>query len=249
MASLRSGIAAAAVFLLVADARKGWNWRVLPVGLVYAATMICFVLANKLTTAANAIFLQAAAPAYLLLLAPWLLKEKVTKADIITLLVIGAGLAMVFGDLPAASTTAPNPALGNILGVLSGITWAFTMVGMRWLGSRAATDATLPTVVSGNLFACLACLPFALPLAGTTTDWVVMAYLGIFQIGLAYLLLSRGIRGVPALEASLILYIEPALNPVWAWIFHGEKPGLMVIAGGVIILAATLTRAALRGKG
>lgn len=246
-ASLRSGIAALVVFLVMRDARRGWSWRVLPVALVYASTMICFVIANKTTTAANAIFLQAAAPAYLLLLAPWLLKEKVHRGDLITLAVIGAGLALVFGDLPAATATAPNPRLGNLMGLLSGITWAFTMLGLRWLGRAEGGDrATLSTVVAGNLIACLICLPFALPLSGGATDWALILYLGAFQIGLAYILLSRGIGGVPALEASLILYIEPALNPVWAWIFHDERPGVLVIAGGVLILTATLARSFLQ---
>ena len=240
-------MAALAVFLLVRDARRGWSARVLPVAVIYAATMICFVIANKTTTAANAIFLQAAAPAYLLLLSPWLLKEKVFRSDIVTLIVIGIGLALVFGDLPAASSTAPNPKLGNLMGLLSGVTWAFTMIGMRWLGRAEGGDqSTLATTVAGNLIACLFCLPFALPVSGDATDWAMILYLGVFQIGLAYVLLSRGIAGVPALEASLILYIEPALNPVWAWMFHDERPGVMVIAGGALILLATLARSFLR---
>ncbi|HEX6631858.1 MAG TPA: DMT family transporter, partial [Gemmatimonadaceae bacterium] len=77
-------------------------------------------------------------------------------------------------------------------------------------------------------------------------DWAVLGYLGVFQVGLAYLLMTRGIRGVPALEASMILLVEPALNPVWAWLLHGEAPGVLAVAGGVLILAATVVRARAR---
>jgi DME family drug/metabolite transporter len=245
VAALRSGIAALVILLLVREARRAWSGRVLLVSTVYAACMVLFVLANKNTTAANAIFLQAAAPLYVAFLAPWLLKEKVRRADLIAMAAIGLGLALVLSHRVATTTTAPNPALGNLLGTLSGLCWALTVIGLRWLSAREATaHDTLTTVVSGNVLACIICLPFALPLTGGTgTDWTIMLYLGAIQIALPYLLLSRGIRGVPALEASMLMLIEPALNPLWAWLVHGERPGLLPVTGGLIILAATVIRA------
>ena len=245
VACARSGIAALALVLLIPAARRAWSARVMLVSATYASCMVLFVLANKNTTAANAIFLQAAAPLYVALLAPWLLKERIRRADLVTMAAIGVGLALVLSHRTGTSGTAPHPALGNLLGILSGFFWALTVIGFRWLSASEATaHDTLTTGVCGNVVACLVCLPFALPYAGSgTRDVAIMLYLGAIQIALPYLLLSRGIRGVPAIEASMLMMIEPALNPVWAWLVHGEEPGLLPVAGGLIILAATVIRA------
>jgi drug/metabolite transporter (DMT)-like permease len=101
----------------------------------------------------------------------------------------------------------------------------------------------MATVAAGNALAFLIALPMALPITRSeTADWVVIAYLGVFQVGLAYVFVTRGVRGVPAFEASLLLMVEPALNPVWAYLLHSERPGSFAIAGGVLILGATLIR-------
>jgi drug/metabolite transporter, DME family len=246
VAGFRSVIAAAAVFLLMPAARRGWTWHVLPVGVAYASTLVLFVTANKLTTSANAIFLQSTAPLYMLLFGPLLLKEAVRRRDLVFMVPVALGLGLFFVGSDAPSSTATNPALGNVLATTSGVTWALTLVGLRWLGNRAGGEGSaLPTVVAGNLIAFLACLPAALPVASATTgDWLGVTYLGVFQIGAAYVLLTAGIRHVPALEASVLLLLEPALNPVWAWLVHGETPGVWSIAGGALILGATLARTA-----
>ena len=245
VASFRSGIAAIAVLLLVKASRRRWTGRVLLVAVAYALTMVLFVSSNKATTAANAIFLQSTAPLYVLLLSPLLLREHARRSDLVAMAIIAAGLALVVAGVPPAAATAPNPALGNMLAIASGCTWALTVIGLRWLGSgEQGASATLSTVVAGNLFACLACLPLALPVSGTgPVDWAVVGYLGVIQIGLAYLLLVRGIRRVPAFEASILLLIEPALNPIWAWLVHGEAPGTLPVVGGALIRAASLMRA------
>lgn len=245
VASFRSGVAALSVALLVPASRRGWSWRTLAVGFIYAGTMVLFVVANKLTTAANAIFLQAAAPLYILVLAPILLRERITRADVGVMMAVAAGLALVFSGTVAATETAPNPALGNIFGAAAGVCWAGTVMGLRWLSNTTdSPDAPLATVVVGNSLAFLLCLPLALPvIGGTPLDLGLIVYLGVFQVGLAYFFVVRGIRGVPALEASLLLLLEPALNPVWTWLVHGEEPGRWAAAGGLIILAATGIRA------
>jgi len=122
------------------------------------------------------------------------------------------------------------------------VTWAFTVVGLRWLGrSSRGESASMATVVAGNILACLIALPMALPVnAVGARDIVVLLYLGVFQIGLAYVCLTRALREVPAFEASTLLLLEPALNPVWAWLVHKERPGVLAIGGGAIIIAATL---------
>jgi drug/metabolite transporter, DME family len=243
VASFRSGIAAIAILLLVPASRRAWNWRVALVAVAYATTLVLFVLANKLTTAANAIFLQSSAPVYVLLLGPLLLREPIRRQDVAFMAVVGLGLTLFFVGAETPVATAPDPLLGNMLGVASGVTWALTVVGLRWLRGQGEGGGAFATVALGNIFAFLGCLPLALPVVGATSaDWITVGYLGVFQIGLAYLFLTTGIRHVPALEASILLLIEPALNPIWAAMVHGEIPSAWAIAGGTIILTATLVK-------
>lgn len=247
VAGFRSAVAAVAMFLLVPAARRGWTWHVVPVGMAYAATLTLFVTANKLTTSANAIFLQSAAPLYMLIFGPLLLRELVRRRDLAFMAPVVLGLCLFFVGAETPSTqTATNPTLGNLLATASGVTWALTLVGLRWMGNRAGGEGSaLPTVVAGNIIAFLACAPAAFPVTNAgADDWMAVAYLGVFQIGAAYLLLTAGIRHVPALEASVLLLLEPALNPVWSWLVHGETPGPWSIAGGALILGATLLRTA-----
>lgn len=243
VASFRSGVAALAVLLLVRAARRGWSWHVLPVGVAYAATMVLFVASNKLTTAANAIFLQSTAPLYVLLAGPLLLKERIRGRDLAFMVPVAVGLTLFFVGSEAPAATAPDPRRGDLMALASGVLWAATIMGLRWLGNREGGEgSTLPTVVAGNGLAFLACLPMALPVAAGPVDWGVVAYLGVFQIAGAYLLLTAGIRHVPALEASTLLLLEPALSPFWAWMVHGERPGAWALLGGALILGATIAR-------
>jgi drug/metabolite transporter (DMT)-like permease len=211
------------------------------IGATYAATLICYVQANKLTTAAGTIFLQSTAPLYLLLLGPWLLREPVHRRDIVFSAAIALGMAMFFVGTDAPLATAPDPFLGNILGALAGVLWAFTLTGFRWAAREHREAGSAAAVAfAGNLIVALACLPSLLPLPDLgAADLAAVSYLGIFQIGLAYVFLVHGIRHVHALAASLLLLIEPVLNPIWAWLFQSEIPGTWTLAGGGIILATT----------
>ncbi len=242
VASFRSAVAAVALLLMLPAARRGFSRLTATIGLVYAATMILFVLANKLTTAANTIFLQATAPIYLVLLGPWLLKEPIRRRELTFMVALGVGLALFFVGREAGSATAPYPVKGNILAALSGLCWAFAVTGLRFLGKRGGNaGGASAAVVLGNLYAFLLCLPFALPVASVrATDIAIVVSLGVLQIGLAYVLLNYGLRHVGALEAALLLLAEPVLNPVWAWIVHGERPSAWSFAGGAVIVAATL---------
>ncbi len=243
VAGLRSAIA---IPLLAMTARGGLRLspRVALVGLVYGTTLVSFVTANKLTTAAHAVFLQSAAPLYLVVMGPWLLRERLDRRDIPFLIVVAAGIALLFMGGSAASATAPNPVLGNIVGVGCGVAWALTLARLRWLERDRTPGASAAGATAwGNAFAALVCLPFALPVGPTAPiDWMAVAYLGIFQLGLAYVLLTKGIGHVTAVEASLLLLLEPALNPLWAYLVHGESPGVPAIVGGVLVLVATTVR-------
>ena len=253
VACFRSAIAALALFVLLREVRRRPSLRVLGVGLAYAATLVLFVLANKLTTAAGAIYLQSTAPLYVLLLSPWLLKEPVRARDVFYMAVLALGLGLFFVGLDPVSATAPNPLLGNVLALVSGITWALTIMGLRALGRTAgeAGGSWGPAAAFwGNVFAALACLPLALPVVSSRpTDWAILGYLGLFQIAIAYLLLLRGLEKVRAFEASLLLLLEPVLNPFWAWLVHGERPGAGSLAGGGVILLATLVKSWVDSRG
>jgi drug/metabolite transporter, DME family len=240
---IRSLIAAAALLMFLPEARRHWSRRNWLVGIAYAVTLVLFVAANKLTTAANAIFLQATAPVYILLAAPYLLREHIRREDVPFMLAVAAGMAafLLGGDPPVAS--APDPPAGNLAAAASGVTYALTVMGLRAV-ARADPGATLNTIVSGNIVAAAVCLPAGWPMAGAVpSDWVTLAWLGVFQLGLAYVCLSKGVRHVTALEASLLLLAEPVLNPMWAWLAQGERPGGWALSGGALIVAATLGRA------
>ncbi|HEX3685575.1 MAG TPA: EamA family transporter [Bryobacteraceae bacterium] len=241
IASFRAGIAALAVWALLPEARRHWTGRTWFIGVSYAATLVLFVLANKLTTSANAIFLQSTAPLYLLLLGPLVLREPVRRIDLFVIsAVAGGALLLLFGVQPAAAT-APHPAKGNLLGLGAGLAWALTLTGMRWTGKREGTaESPAAIVVAGNLIAFAGSLPYALPVAHIPlADAAVLLYLGIFQIGLAYAFLTRSIRHVPGLEAATLLLIEPVFNPIWTWLIHGEQPGRFAVFGGALIIVAT----------
>jgi drug/metabolite transporter (DMT)-like permease len=244
VASLRSGIAAVALALLLPEARHSIRPRTLVVSVAYAATLVLFVTANKLTTAANTIFLQSTGPLYILLLAPWLLRERIRGADVAFMAVVGAGLVLFFVGSDPPVLTAPAPFQGNVLAALSGFTWALTLMGLRWMGSDGIPGSAAGAVVLGNALACLVALPMAFPFfSGTGVgDWAAVLYLGLFQIALAYAFVTRAVGKLPALEISMILLIEPALNPFWAWLVHGERPGPWALAGGALILGATAFR-------
>ncbi|MDA1193804.1 MAG: DMT family transporter [Planctomycetota bacterium] len=248
VAALRSLVAAVALLLLLPEARR-WPTRAQAlVAVAYAGTLILYVVANKLTTASNAIFLQSTAPLYLLVISPLWLGEALRRRDLLFMVALAVGLALFFVEPEAASGTATNPALGNTLAALCAIAWAFTVAGLRWLARTedpaTRAGAAVGAAVHGNVLVFVLCIPFALPLTDAgATDWLWIAYLGCFQIGLAYLFMTRGVRSVPALEASLLLLVEPVLNTVWAWWVHDEIPGPWARAGALVILLATLAHA------
>lgn len=250
VAGFRSGVAALALLILLPGARRRPSRGQLLVACAYAATLILYVLANKLTTASNAIFLQSTAPLYVLVLSRVWLDEPIRPRDLAFMAALGLGMALFFVGTEPPRKTATDPFLGNILGACAAVGWAFTVAGLRWLArDEAASEGradglAVGATVWGNVLVFVACLPFALPVERSTpSDWGWVVYLGVFQIGVAYLFMTRSVRIVPALEASLLLLVEPVLNTVWAWWFHGEVPGPWAQAGAAIILLATLAHA------
>jgi drug/metabolite transporter (DMT)-like permease len=229
----RSLVAGAFLLLVVRETRVRPTGRVLLVSLAYAVTVVLFVVATKLTTAANAIFIQDTAPLWVLLLSPWLLREVPTKGELLAVPVYAVGLGLFFlDDLTAGQVT------GNFAALASGVAFAFSIVGLRLL--RHEGPAAL---VYGNLVAAAVTLPlWTSGPAATAPDLALLVYLGVFQLGLAYLAFSRGVTGTPAIEASLLILLEPVLNPIWTFLFVGERPGPWAVVGGGVVLAATAWR-------
>ena len=213
--------------------KKVTRWTLLAAG-GSIATQFLFVTSTKLTTAANSIFLQYTAPIYVVLLAYWLLREKPSRTDWIAMVTIFLGLILFFGD-----QLSPNGFYGNILAVLSGVTSAIMMVSFR-----AQKDATPEdSILIASLVIATFGFPSILKETQTVTNWLSIAYLGIFQIGLAFIFFTRGIKHIPALEANLIGTLEPILNPVWVFLLLGEKMGRSALLGGLVVLVGVIVSA------
>jgi len=229
----RSAVAALFLAAIVPGARRRPDRSVGWVAVAYAFTVLLFVLANKATTSANAIFLQDTAPLWVLLLSGVLLHERPTRGELLSAPLFLVGLLLFFLD-----QLSPGQAVGNVIAVASGVAFALCILGLRKLGSR-----NVGAIVWGNALASLMSLPMALrgP-APTARDVGIVLFLGLFQLGAAYALFARGVRHTPAVEASLLALVEPVLNPVWTYLLAGERPGPWAIRGGAIILAATLWR-------
>ena len=246
VAGFRSALAAITLLVIFPGVRKAFSWRALIVAAAYVPALTLYVLSNKMATAANVIFLQSTAPLYLLLLGPWLLKEPVSRKDIWFGGALVVGMCLLFLSVNATSTTAPQPLLGNILATCGGVAWGLSLLGLRWLareGSGSQNEA-LSAVVAGNVLVFLVCSVNAFPvIAVNRIDWLIIIYLGVFQITLAYVFVTAGMRRISALEASMVLLLEPVLTPIWAWWLLGEAPGGLAITGGAIIIGATAVRA------
>lgn len=201
----------------------------------YAAILVLFVIATKMTTAANAIFLQYTAPIYVLFLEPLINKTKYQLINVVTIMFCFLGMTLFFiGEL------APGRLEGNIIALLSGIAFAAFLIGMR----KNRPEFQFSGIFYGNVIIAVICLPSLFSMDNLTLpDFGMIAFLGIFQIGLAYAIFSYGLKRVLAIEASLISMIEPVLNPVWVFLGYGEVPAFLAIIGGIIIISAISVRA------
>ncbi len=242
----------AAITVAVFTYKKGLrlDWFTLLSSFLYAGTLTCFVYANKNTTAANAIFLQYTAPVYILILAPFILKEKFRFSDLITVVICLAGMSLFFLEPQnAANTLATNVFWGNVAALVSGLFFGLYFILLRHPKSLQKNPAL--SVFYGNIIIVLLMIPLLIqnPPQPTANDYLAILFLGIFQIGVAYILFTNGIaRGVRSLDASIIGFIEPLLNPVWVFLFIGERPSLWAILGGAIIIIAVVFHTLRREK-
>jgi len=209
------------------------RWTLLAAG-ASIATQFLFITSTKLTTATNSIFLQYTAPIYVVLLAYWFLHEKPSRTDFIAMGIIFLGLLLFFGD-----QLSTDGFYGNILAVISGVTAAIMMVSFRAQKDGSPEDSVLLASLVIAVFG----LPSILKESQTVTNWLSVAYLGVIQIGLAFILFTKGIKHIPALEANLIDTLEPILNPLWVYLFLGEHIGKFALLGGLVVLLGVIVSA------
>jgi drug/metabolite transporter (DMT)-like permease len=209
------------------------RWKLLA-AVAHIFTAFLFITATKLTTAANAIFLQYTAPVYIILLGIWFLRERPSRIDWAAMAIIFTGMLLFFGDKLSL-----NGMLGNLLAVLSGLSMAVMTVALR--AQKAGTPAE--SIFLAHLFTAIVGLPYVMKEAWTINNWLIILYLGIFQIGFSFIFFTSAIKHVPAIEATLISTLEPVLNPVWVFLFIGEAPGRFALLGGLIVLAGVAINA------
>jgi drug/metabolite transporter, DME family len=233
----RSLLAAITIAIVTRHEGFGLNRVSAIAAVLYAALLILFVMATKLTTAANAIFLQYTAPVYVLILEPMFYKEKFRRRDLMTVAVCVAGMSLFF-----VGKLRPQDVKGNLVALASGVCFALYFLLLRHSKAREVNRAS--SAIYGNLIAVVICAPAfwgAVRRGISPTDFGCIAYLGIIQIGVAYILFTGAMaRGLRSLDASIVGYIEPVLNPVWVFLFIGERPSGWAIIGGAIIITSVI---------
>lgn len=234
IAGVRSGIAA--LVMLAYCRRPKFTWSAVQIGgaLAYAVTVILFVVATKLTTAANAILLQYTAPIYVAVFSFWFLGERITRFDWVTIALTIGGMVLFFQDNLSFSGW-----WGNMAAIGSGAAFAALCLFTR----KQKHESSLESLLLGNLLTTLVGLPFVFQgTAPGVQGWIALAVLGIFQLGLSYILYAKAMKELTALEGILIPVIEPVLNPLWVFFLLDEVPGSKAVIGGLVILVAVTTR-------
>ena len=242
IAGMRSAIAAALIMIVVRKPKFHFSPIQIGGAISFSATVICFVSATKLTTAANAILLQYTAPVYTALFAWRFLGERTSWVDWATIAVVFGGVTLFFLD-----DLSRGGYIGNILALLAGVAHA-------WLGLflRKQKDASpYESILLGNMLTAVIGLPFMLGASLSILDWTGLALLGVFQLGFSYILYAYAIKRVRALDAMLIFMIEPILSPIWVFLVVGESPGRWATVGGAVVIISVTIRSihALGGSG
>jgi drug/metabolite transporter (DMT)-like permease len=202
----------------------------------FAGILMFFVIATKLTTAANAIFLQFTAPIYLLFLEPVFLKTKFNKSNLLTILICIFGMTLFFfGKLEIGNI------YGNIIAIVSGLCFAFFSLFLKWKKDLHKSVNTINSIILGNVIVAVVCFPIVFSkLSFNFTESMILIYMGVFQIGLSYIIFNEAIKFVSATESLIIATLEAIFNPIWVFIGIGETPSVYAVIGGLIIFAAII---------
>jgi drug/metabolite transporter (DMT)-like permease len=236
LSGARSFIAALVVWAYLRHPNFIWSRAQVGGAVAYALAITSFVLATRLTTAANAVFLQFTSPLWVALFSIWLLGERPSRANWLTMIAIGVGMLLFFSDELTRSGY-----LGNLLAIFSGVCMALFLIALRAQKDGSPTE----TVLLGNLIAGVIGLPFILfgdqPV--NARELSIILYLGTFQLGLAFLIVSLVVKQLSAMETILIQTLAPILLSLWVFIFIGEKPSPSALVGAAIVTTAVTINA------
>ncbi len=239
ISGMRSAIAAVMIFLYMGRPRFVWSAAQIGGAVTYAATVILFVAATKLTTAANAILLQYTGPIWVAIFGKWFLGEKTTRLDWLMIGAVLVGMALFFMDKLSSGGLA-----GNIVAIASGVAFGWFILFMR----KQKDQSTIETPLLGNIIAAAIGIPFMFGSTPDLTGWAALVTLGVVQLGLSYILFAAAVKHASALDSILVPTIEPLLNPIWVFILLGERPGPWALIGGAIVLVSVTARSVLMAR-
>lgn len=240
IAGTRSAISALVMWAFLGKPKLNWSLPQVGGAISYASMVILFVLATKLTTAANAILLQYTAPIYVALFGAYFLKEKATLMDWLTILVVLGGMGLFFLD-----DFNLNGLWGNLCAILAGVSFAASAMFFR----KQKDGSPVETAFLGNILTALVAIPFWFQGGPPNqASYLGLLLLGVFQLGIPYIFYTLAIKKLTALEATLIPVVEPILNPIWVFLFLGEIPGPWALVGGLIVLVSVTFRCAVAEK-
>lgn len=235
----RAIFSAAVVWLYVRKPKFTFSKAQVSGALCYSTMITAFVVANKLTTAANAIILQFTAPIWVAILSVWILKERIRWYDTVAIFSVAVGMVLFFLDDMSGGNWA-----GNMVAIGSGVALAGVTISLRFQKDEKPVETTL----LGHLITAVVGIPFLIGLSYSTGDLIGLFVLGTFQVGIAYIFYSLAVKHLTALEAILIMFLEPILNPIWVFLITGERPGPISLIGGVIVLGTVIARSLLANK-
>ena len=240
IAGIRSLGAAVVLLIYIKKPRLYWNRYFITGVLAYTAMVVLYVLSIRLTTAANAIFLEFTAPIYVVAFSYLLLNERINRFDILTMVIIFLGMGLFFMD-----ELTFYGFWGNIMALIAGVCLALVTVMIR-----KEKESAFEIVFYGNVLTAIICFTFIIEGLSKSTqlDWLIIFGLGIFQLGIPYILYTTALKYVSALDAILVGMLEPILNPIWVYIFIGEAMGEWAFIGGALVIIGTLGRVIIKQK-
>ena len=223
--------------------RPQWSWKIIPMAATFALMNYTYLTAMAKGSAANAIWLQFTAPIWVLVAGVLLFGEKATRRDLWLVAFSAAGVGVIlFYESRGKSLEAV------LWGLASGLFYAGVVLSLRNLRSMDATWlAAVNHTVTAAVLAPLALAPLwqesasSVPLPGGI-QWLLLAGFGILQMGVPYVLFTRGLRSIPAHEGANIGLLEPLLVPVWVYLAWGDPPAWWTLVGGGLILVGLLLR-------
>jgi drug/metabolite transporter (DMT)-like permease len=236
ISGMRSIIASVLILAYMRRPRFVWSSAQIGGAIAYAGTVILFVTATKLTTAANAILLQYTGPIWVAVFGKRFLGEKTTRLDWLMIGAVLIGMALFFLDGLSVGGLA-----GNIVAIGSGFAFGWFILFMR----KQKDQSTLETPLLGNIIAAAIGIPFMFGGTPDLTGWAALVTLGVVQLGLSYILFAAAVKHASALDSILVPTIEPLLNPIWVFLLLGERPGPWALVGGVIVLVSVTARSVL----